>query len=149
MIFGGRDVPWNVSTKVLNVCKIIFIPKISNAKIRCRVGIAHQKNQKSQTIPVFDFCKLPELTALPGVMRYRNPTPNPLPASDEGAKMYLIRAKTAVLSIYCCFQKKSLSICSVRIRYSNCFKRVNPLNKKVSSFMSICLNTFNSCSAPS
>jgi len=31
MIFGGRDVPWNVSTRVLNVCKIIFIPKISNA----------------------------------------------------------------------------------------------------------------------
>jgi hypothetical protein len=32
MIFGGRDVPWNVSTRILNVCKIIFIPKISNAK---------------------------------------------------------------------------------------------------------------------
>jgi hypothetical protein len=32
MIFGGRDVPWNVSTKILNVCKIIFIPKISNAE---------------------------------------------------------------------------------------------------------------------
>jgi hypothetical protein len=31
MIFGGRDVPWNVSTRILNVCKIIFIPKISNA----------------------------------------------------------------------------------------------------------------------
>jgi hypothetical protein len=30
-------------------------------------------------------------------MRYKNPTPNPLPASDEGAKMYLIRAKTAVI----------------------------------------------------
>jgi mRNA interferase HigB len=24
-------------------------------------------------------------TALPDVMRYKNPTPNPLPASDEGA----------------------------------------------------------------
>jgi hypothetical protein len=36
------------------------------------------------------------VTALPGVMRYKNPTPNPLPASDEGAKMYLIRAETAV-----------------------------------------------------
>jgi hypothetical protein len=35
-------------------------------------------------------------TALPGVMRYKNPTPNPLPASDEGAKMYLIKAETAV-----------------------------------------------------
>jgi hypothetical protein len=35
-------------------------------------------------------------TALPCVMRYKNPTPNPLPASDEGAKMYLIRAETAV-----------------------------------------------------
>ncbi|MEI6442062.1 MAG: hypothetical protein WCO29_02745 [Nostocales cyanobacterium ELA583] len=35
-------------------------------------------------------------TALPGVMRYKNPTPNPLPASDEGAKMYLIGAETAV-----------------------------------------------------
>jgi hypothetical protein len=32
MIFGGRDVPWNVSTRILNVCKIIFIPKISNAE---------------------------------------------------------------------------------------------------------------------
>jgi hypothetical protein len=32
MIFGGRDVPWNVSTRILNVCKIIFIPKISNAQ---------------------------------------------------------------------------------------------------------------------
>ena len=29
-------------------------------------------------------------------MRYKNPTPNPLPASDEGAKMYLIRAETVV-----------------------------------------------------
>jgi hypothetical protein len=29
-------------------------------------------------------------------MRYKNPTPNPLPASDEGAKMYLIGAETAV-----------------------------------------------------
>jgi hypothetical protein len=36
------------------------------------------------------------LTALPDVMRYKNPTPNPLLASDEGAKMYLIRAETAV-----------------------------------------------------
>ncbi len=30
------------------------------------------------------------------VKRYKHPTPNPLPASDEGAKMYLIRAETAV-----------------------------------------------------
>jgi hypothetical protein len=29
-------------------------------------------------------------------MRYKNPTPNPLIACDEGAKMYLIRAETAV-----------------------------------------------------
>jgi hypothetical protein len=29
-------------------------------------------------------------------MRYKNLTPHPLPASDEGAKMYLIRAETAV-----------------------------------------------------
>jgi hypothetical protein len=29
-------------------------------------------------------------TALSDVMRYKNPTPNPLPASDEGAMMYLI-----------------------------------------------------------
>jgi hypothetical protein len=35
-------------------------------------------------------------TALPDVMKYKNPTPNPLPASDEGAKMYLIRAETTV-----------------------------------------------------
>jgi hypothetical protein len=40
-------------------------------------------------------------TALPDVMRYKNPTPNPLPASDEGAKMYLIRAETAVKSKPC------------------------------------------------
>jgi hypothetical protein len=30
-------------------------------------------------------------------MKYKNPTPNPLRASDEGAKMYLIRAETAVI----------------------------------------------------
>jgi hypothetical protein len=30
-------------------------------------------------------------------MRYKNP--NPLPVSDEGAKMYLIRAETAVKGI--------------------------------------------------
>jgi len=36
-------------------------------------------------------------TALPDVMRYKNPTSNPLPACGEGAKMYLIRAKTAVV----------------------------------------------------
>jgi hypothetical protein len=35
-------------------------------------------------------------TALPDVMRYKNPTPNPLPASEEGAMMYPIRAETAV-----------------------------------------------------
>jgi hypothetical protein len=29
-------------------------------------------------------------------MRYKNPTPNPLAASDERAKMYLIKAKTVV-----------------------------------------------------
>jgi hypothetical protein len=32
-------------------------------------------------------------------MRYKNPTPNPLIACDEGAKMYLIRAKTAVTAL--------------------------------------------------
>jgi hypothetical protein len=41
MIFGGRDVPWNVSTKILNVCKIIFIPKISNADYL--LGVAETK----------------------------------------------------------------------------------------------------------
>jgi hypothetical protein len=30
-------------------------------------------------------------------MRYKNPTPNPLIACDEGAKMYLTRAETAVI----------------------------------------------------
>jgi hypothetical protein len=35
-------------------------------------------------------------------MRYKNPTPNPLPASDEGAKMYLIKAETAVSIISNC-----------------------------------------------
>jgi hypothetical protein len=29
-------------------------------------------------------------------MRYKNPTAHPLPASDEGAKMYFIKAETAV-----------------------------------------------------
>jgi hypothetical protein len=29
-------------------------------------------------------------------MKYKNPTPNPLRASDEGAKMYLIRAVSDV-----------------------------------------------------
>jgi hypothetical protein len=29
-------------------------------------------------------------------MKYKNPTPNPLPACGEGANMYLIRAETAV-----------------------------------------------------
>jgi len=27
----------------------------------------------------------PSYTALPDVMRYKNPTPNPLPTSEEGA----------------------------------------------------------------
>ena len=52
-------------------------------------------------------------TALPDVMRYKNPTPNPLQyqklilffpplrgdlgGCDEGAKMHLIRAETAVI----------------------------------------------------
>ena len=39
------------------------------------------------------------VTALPGVMRYKNPTPNPSPQAmrgNKGAKMYLIRAETAV-----------------------------------------------------
>jgi len=31
-----------------------------------------------------------EITALPDVMRYKNPTPNPLPASEEGAIMYFM-----------------------------------------------------------
>ncbi|MBS3026357.1 MAG: hypothetical protein EZY12_03635 [Dolichospermum sp. DET69] len=47
-----------------------------------------------------DFGKLGYFTALPDVMRYKNPTPNPLPASDEGAKMYLIRAETAVKVLF-------------------------------------------------
>jgi hypothetical protein len=29
-------------------------------------------------------------------MRYKNPNPNPLIACGEGAKMYLIKAETAV-----------------------------------------------------
>jgi hypothetical protein len=31
------------------------------------------------------------------MMRYKNPTHNPLPASKEGAKMYLISLGTAVI----------------------------------------------------
>jgi len=46
-------------------------------------------------------------TALPSVMRYKNPTPNPLPASDEGAKMYLIRVETAVISLIDSMMRKS------------------------------------------
>ena len=42
------------------------------------------------------FNQKADFTALPDVMRYKNPTPNPLPASDEGAKIYLIKAETAV-----------------------------------------------------
>jgi len=38
-------------------------------------------------------------------MRCKNPTPNPLPASDEGAKMYLIRAETAVFACSFLFKK--------------------------------------------
>ena len=34
-----------------------------------------------------------------GVMRYNNPTPNPLPASDEGAMMYLIYLQSAVTKV--------------------------------------------------
>ncbi|RUS92958.1 hypothetical protein DSM107003_47050 [Trichormus variabilis SAG 1403-4b] len=45
----------------------------------------HQKNF-AQTL----------LTALPGVMRYKTPTPE----SDEGAKMHLIRAETAVFKVF-------------------------------------------------
>jgi hypothetical protein len=40
-------------------------------------------------------------------MRYKNPTPNPLPASDEGAKMYLIRVETAVISLIDSMMRKS------------------------------------------
>jgi hypothetical protein len=44
MIFEVRDVPWNVSTRILNVCKTIFIPKISNAlkKLSMRGGNREQ-----------------------------------------------------------------------------------------------------------
>ena len=38
-------------------------------------------------------------TALPNVMRYKNPTPKPSPQVIRGLKMYLIRAETAVFSI--------------------------------------------------
>jgi hypothetical protein len=31
-------------------------------------------------------------------MRYKNPTPNPLPASEEGAMMYFIQVHTAILN---------------------------------------------------
>ncbi len=46
-------------------------------------------------------------------MRYKNPTPNPLPASEEGAKMYLIRAETAVLSLPKDTQGPSISTAGV------------------------------------
>jgi hypothetical protein len=39
-------------------------------------------------------------------MRYKNPTPNPLPASDEGAKMYIIRAETAVSKLLLSLSEK-------------------------------------------
>jgi hypothetical protein len=31
-------------------------------------------------------------------VKYKNPTPNPLPASDEGTKMYLIQVHSVILS---------------------------------------------------
>jgi hypothetical protein len=43
-------------------------------------------------------------------MRYKNPTPNPLPASDEGAKMYLIGAETAVYAMVQQIRRSAVSI---------------------------------------
>jgi hypothetical protein len=39
-------------------------------------------------------------------MRYKNPTPNPLIACGEGAKMYLIKAETAVLPLVNLFERE-------------------------------------------
>jgi hypothetical protein len=41
-------------------------------------------NHREQRFLFFD--KITKYTALPNVMRYKNPTPNPLPASDKGAE---------------------------------------------------------------
>jgi hypothetical protein len=46
-------------------------------------------------------------TALPNVMRYKNPTPKPSPQTIRGLKMYLIRAETAVF-IHCSLKLKTL-----------------------------------------
>jgi hypothetical protein len=51
-------------------------------------------------------------------MRYKNPTPNPLPASDEGAKMYLTRAETAVLH-NCLSENPDFANRLIRIKKNN------------------------------
>src|SRR6516162_8804251 len=45
-------------------------------------------------------------------------------------------------------QKKSPSICRVRIRYSSCFSRVNDLNWNTSSVISMRLKSSSNCCAP-
>jgi hypothetical protein len=48
MFFVCRDVPWNVSTRGLNICNIVFIPKISNTSKSYTESI----NTKLKSYPV-------------------------------------------------------------------------------------------------
>jgi len=59
--------------------------------IRENCGHVHNRDENAAVIAI---------TAFPSVMRYKNPTPNPLPASDEGAMMYLITKESAVSRCY-------------------------------------------------
>jgi GDPmannose 4,6-dehydratase len=76
---------------VLQVLTKIQPHEIYNLAGQTSVGLSFE-----QPVETLESIATGTLTALPGVMRYKNPTPNPLPASNEGAKMYLIRAETAV-----------------------------------------------------
>jgi hypothetical protein len=59
-------------------------------------------------------------TALPNVMRYKNPTPKPSPQTIRGLKMYLIRAETAVF-IHCSLKLKNF----IPQDHGNCYIKLN------------------------
>ncbi|HLP89779.1 MAG TPA: endonuclease III [Nostocaceae cyanobacterium] len=81
MIFECRDVPWNVSTRVLDLCKIIFIPNISNAlELEQNIKPTGFYRKKAETIQ--SVCQelvkrfggevpqtMAEMVTLPGVAR--------------------------------------------------------------------------------
>ncbi|MDB9524160.1 hypothetical protein PN480_19755 [Dolichospermum circinale CS-1225] len=80
-------------TEIKRLVVLVLISTI--ATILPQVSIAAPKGFQSPSGNI--FCELIpgvpreinilrcEITALPDVMRYKNPTPNPLPASEEGA----------------------------------------------------------------